>query len=105
MQKETSSSERIVDPVPEITKTSFSQSNAPLDSDSGSRELTDLVPLSNAGPYKPYGVAPFTYGLWRHFVLLGALHLAWLFVLPIAEMAGYHGFDPFVISFLGLGGR
>ncbi len=55
--------------------------------------------------FKPVGVAPFTYGLWRHFVLLGALHLAWLFILLIAQMAGYHGFDNFVLSFLGLGGR
>tara|TARA_Y100001968_G_scaffold302957_1_gene316694 strand:- start:372 stop:563 length:192 start_codon:yes stop_codon:yes gene_type:complete len=55
--------------------------------------------------FRPAGVAPFTYGLWRHFVLIGALHLVWLFVLLIAQMAGYHGFDPFVINFLGLGGR
>ena len=55
--------------------------------------------------FKPEGVSPFSYGLWRHFVLIGALHLAWLFVLLIAQMAGYHGFDPFVINFLGLGGR
>mgnify|MGYP001197511404 CR=1 FL=1 len=55
--------------------------------------------------FRPEGVAPFTYGLWRHFVLIGALHLVWLFVLLIAQMAGYHGFDSFVASFLGLGGR
>ena len=55
--------------------------------------------------FRPAGVAPFTYGLWRHFVLIGALHLVWLFVLLIAQMAGYHGFDSFVASFLGLGGR
>ncbi len=55
--------------------------------------------------FRPEGVAPFTYGLWRHFVLIGALHLLWLFVLLIAQMAGYHGFDPFIVNFLGLGGR
>tara|TARA_Y100001968_G_scaffold314717_1_gene340443 strand:- start:1425 stop:1652 length:228 start_codon:yes stop_codon:yes gene_type:complete len=55
--------------------------------------------------FRPEGVSPFAYGLWRHFVLLGALHLIWLFVLLLAQMAGYHGFDPFIINFLGLGGR
>ena len=60
---------------------------------------------ANEANFRPEGVAPFTYGLWRHFVLIGALHLLWLFILLVAQMAGYHGFDPFVISFLGLGGR
>ncbi len=55
--------------------------------------------------FKPVDLAPFTYGLWRDFVLFGALHLAWLFILLITEMTRYHGFDHFVLSFLGLGGR
>lgn len=77
-------------------------SSEPINSSSG---LNELITTSNEVNFRPEGVAPFTYGLWRHFVLIGALHLLWLFVLLIAQMAGYHGFDPFVINFLGLGGR
>ena len=70
-----------------------------------STDMSSLIPVTSSGSYRPEGVAPFTYGLWRHFVLLGVLHLIWLFVLLVAQMAGYHGFDAFVAGFLGLGGR
>tara|TARA_B100000700_G_C14706937_1_gene697218 strand:+ start:382 stop:600 length:219 start_codon:yes stop_codon:yes gene_type:complete len=67
--------------------------------------VTTGMTNSTSSSFRPAGVAPFTYALWRHFVLIGALHLVWLFVLLLAQMAGYHGFDNFVVSFLGLGGR
>tara|TARA_Y100001968_G_C19165248_1_gene622888 strand:+ start:556 stop:804 length:249 start_codon:yes stop_codon:yes gene_type:complete len=66
---------------------------------------SETILESSALSFRPEGVAPFTYGLWRHFVLIGALHLVWLFILLLAQMAGYHGFDRVVSGFLGLGGR
>ena len=78
-----------------------------------SDSAAEVIPPTSSDPmlessvlsFRPEGVAPFTYGLWRHFVLIGALHLVWLFILLLAQMAGYHGFDRVVSGFLGLGGR
>ena len=67
--------------------------------------IAEVIAPASGSSFHPEGVAPFTYALWRHFVLIGALHLLWLFVLLLAQMAGYHGFDAFVSGFLGLGGR